>query len=123
MMCLPGDTDVSDLLMAFIIDQGQPKVLQWHLHFLFELLKLLGLPSFRHHGNILCKQQHSLTPVQEGYPVDLRQAVMWKLTHLILKHQPEEKNIEAGSITDLSATLFCLIPYVQSDFVKLFTAS
>lgn len=86
---LPGDADVSNLLPAGVVDQRQAEVLQRHLHFLLKLLELLCLSRLCYHGNVLREQQHPLPSIQEGDPVDLRQAIVGELTHLILKQRAE----------------------------------
>lgn len=92
--CLPGDANVRDLLPLAVVDQRQSKVLQQNFYFLIGLFKLLSLTSLCHHSNVLSKYQHPLASVQEGSPVDLRLAVVGKLTKIILnEHRQTVKKL------------------------------
>lgn len=81
---LPGYPNIWNFLLVFIVNQWKPKTVERKGYFMIGLLHFFCLQCFGNQGNIISEKQHSLTPIQEWYPVYLDICIIWKLSTFIL---------------------------------------
>lgn len=84
---IPGYSDIWNFLLAFIVNQWEPKAVEREGYFMVSLLHFLCLQGFGNQGHIIREKQYSLAAIEEWHPVYLDVCITGKLATFVLGKQ------------------------------------